>query len=781
VNPLSATSNSVKFQKTQVQSQLNYFITTGPNGYKTPTSISQRIPNQNLRGYTEGASFIIITHRDLLPAAQRLKTRREAGGPGNPDYLKTYIVECQSIYNEFSGGVLDAAAIRDFIKYAYDNWQQRPVYVLFLGDGDFDYKSILVQDPNWVPAFEISDPNLHQVLGYTTDDFYTQIIGNDPKPDIAHGRVTARSLEEANGYIDKIECYEDASYNGYWKNRCTFVADDGWTTSGDPEGSMHTDQCELLAEQHTPSVFEKAKLYLVAYPIVITSQGRRKPGVNIDIVKHVNAGSMMLHYTGHGSPDVWAHEYVYEKEVAISQMKNKCRYTFLSVASCDHTKFDNPVSQSGGEVIVMTPNKGAIGSLAATRPVYAGQNSVFVNTFYDKLMYPRDTLLLQTRFGKAVFLTKQEECCHSVNDLKYMLICDPTVRVQIPRFRSKIDSISGLSNDTMRALSRIKIYGSVTNPDSSLWASYNGKIFLKIFDVTRNIDIIDEYGIHFRYKLPGGIIFSGTQSVTNGRWSVEYIVPKDISYQNQNGKLIDYFYNSQADGSGEYTNFIVGGIDPFAPIDTIGPDIRVYLNTRNFRSGDIVNENFKLISDFFDESGINTTGTIGHKIEAVLDDNVNNKYDLTSFYNSDTTYKSGSLEYDFLNIPEGGHVMRLKAWDTYNNSSEVQINFNVSTYSSLKVLNIYNYPNPFKDNTTFTFQHNYPNAINVKIKIYTVAGRLIKEISQNNINDKFVTINWPGKDEDGEVLGNGIYIYKLIVQAADGSSVTNVGKVAVLK
>jgi hypothetical protein len=333
----------------------------------------------------------------------------------------------------------------------------------------------------------------------------------------------------------------------------------------------------------------------------------------------------------------------------------------------------------------------------------------------------------------------------------------------------------------MRALSRIRIYGSIMNPDSSFWADYNGKIFLKIFDVPRQISMTDEDGFFFGFKLPGGIIFSGTQRVVDGKWVVEFIVPKDISYLNQNGRLINYFYNNMADGSSLYENFFVGGIDPNASVDSIGPDIKLYLNTRNFRSGDVVNENFKLIADLYDESGINTTGTIGHKIEAVLDGSENNKYDLTAFYNSDTSYKSGSLEYDFSQISTGKHKLRLKAWDTYNNSSEAEIDFSVSTTGVLQVTNVFNYPNPFKDNTAFTFQHNYPDPINVKIKIYTVAGRLIKEIQQNNISDKFVMINWSGRDEDNETLGNGIYIYKLTVDAANGNSITTTGKLAVLK
>jgi hypothetical protein len=229
------------------------------------------------------------------------------------------------------------------------------------------------------------------------------------------------------------------------------------------------------------------------------------------------------------------------------------------------------------------------------------------------------------------------------------------------------------------------------------------------------------------------------------------------------------------------SSFIVGGIDPSAPVDTTGPLISLFINSRNFKNGDVVNENFKLLGDLYDESGINTTGTIGHKLEAVMDNNYNNKYDLTNFYNSDTTYKSGHFAYDFSGVPDGHHTIKVKAWDTYNNSSEASIDFIVSSYTSLHIMNIYNYPNPFRDRTSFTFQHNYPGNINVTIKIYTVSGRLIKELKQVSIPDKFVAIDWDGKDADGETLANGVYLYKVMVTSDDGSSQSSIGKMAVLK
>jgi hypothetical protein len=785
IQPIAVSASNVKFQKTEQGANLSRYFVVGQNGFKTPTSISTKVPNQNLRGFTDGADFIIITHKDFISVAERLKTRREQGGNSNPDYLKSIIVTTDQIYNEFSGGVLDVVAIRDYIAYAFYNWNIRPSFVCLLGDGSFDYKNIRSNQINYVPAWELTHPQIHQVYGLTTDDFFVNVVDGQnliDKPDLAIGRIPANSLAEGNNYIDKIIAYENGEFNGYWKNRMMFVADDERTTAPGCEGLFHLTQIETLAESFTPQYIDKIKVYLATYPTVITPQGRRKPQVNADIAKYWSEGVLNIHYTGHGSPDVWAHEYVLEKDNIISLINNKNRYPFVSIASCDMSKFDNPSNISAGELFMIANNKGAIGTFAASRPVYASSNAALMYVVFNNLYVPRDTLLLPKRFGTAIFNTKSQ-IAYTDNDAKYILMCDPTLRSQMPRFRSHIDSISGLAGDTMQALSKVKIFGSIIKPDSSLWSDYNGKLILKIYDVDRIAYTQEDCNppLVQSFRLNGGIIYSGIRTIQNGKWEAEFIVPKDISYMNLPARLINYFYNNQFDGAGINRSFIVGGINPNAPIDSVGPRISLFLNNRNFRSGDIVNENFKFIADLFDESGINTTGTIGHKLEAILDNNENNKYDLTSFYNSDTSYTAGTIEYDFTNVPIGKHTLKLKAWDTYNNSSEASIEFTVSTASALQVINVYNYPNPFSSNTSFTFQHNYPANINVKIKIYTVAGRLIKEIEKKDIIDKFVVIDWDGKDQDGETLGNGIYIYKLIVESVDGFSSTNLGKLAVLK
>jgi hypothetical protein len=286
-------------------------------------------------------------------------------------------------------------------------------------------------------------------------------------------------------------------------------------------------------------------------------------------------------------------------------------------------------------------------------------------------------------------------------------------------------------------------------------------------------------------NLQGGIIFRGQVSVTNGKFNSNFIVPKDISYENQNGKVVFLFYDNNADGLGFTSNIVVGGTDTTAVNDKTGPKIDIYFDDVTFKNSYLVNTNSKLIIKLSDPTGLNTTGTgIGHNIEGVLNDDINNPIDFTTYFTGDLDAggKSGQVNYQFNNLNEGNYKLQVKAWDVFNNFSIETTYFDVVSGNSLTVSDVYNYPNPFSGKTTFTFQQNLNKTFDVKIKIYTVAGRLIKVIDSYGVHDKYVTIEWDGKDQDGGLLANGVYFYKVILKSTDDSfSQSVIGKLAVVR
>ncbi|MBN1632546.1 MAG: type IX secretion system sortase PorU [Ignavibacteria bacterium] len=775
INPISFSGGVLRFQDNIEYNNPQRYISVSGENYKTPNLTPGKIPNQNLRGITQGASYIIITPTEFISAANRLKAYRETPGINK---LNTLVVDVNQIYNEFSCGVLDPVAIRNFIKHAYINWQEPPVYILFFGDGSYDFKNIYnFSVKNYLPTVQRSTEDINEIYSYPSDDFLADINenNNEPEPavpDFATGRLCINSINEANIAVDKIIDYENSITNASWKKKLMYVADDGWTTSSPngEEGSMHTDQCEVIAEIFTPKDFEKEKIYIVTYPTVITPQGRRKPGANVDIIKGWNDGRLVINYVGHGSTDLWAHEHVFVRDESIPQLTNKNKYPLLTIASCDLSRWDDPFLISAGEELVSIKDKGAISVVSSVRPVYSAPNAIFNNKLWEIFMFRKDTLNLPIRFGNAMYLTKNLIPNFSHNDAKFCLIGEPALRISIPQFFTRIDSINNTPyTDTayIKALQKIKISGSILRPDSTFWSDFNGEMDLKVFDVDKKIDIID-FSVHFIFTLDGGKIFSGKTNISNGKWHIEFIVPKDISYGSGSGKILAYFKDQINQGSGYNKRFVINGIDSNAAIDTTGPEITLFMDTRNFRSGDLVNQDTKIIADFYDESGINLTGTTGHKIDGIINDEENNKLDLTQYYNTTSGYQYGTLEYPLQNLIDGKYTLKVKAWDTYNNPSETEIIFQVKNNTALFVNNVTNYPNPFKENTSFIFQHNFDSPLSAEIKIYTVGGKLIKEISRNNLLDKNVIIEWDGRDADGDAIANGVYLYKIIIKTADG-------------
>lgn len=775
-NPILS-GGECKYLVNEISAERKKYFVLGNDKFKSIIN-SVEVPNSNLHGETTGAEFVIITHKNFIEAANRLKTYRESQAliP-----VSTIIIDVDKIYNEFSCGILDVAAIRDYLKYAYENWQIKPKYALLFGKGTYDYRNIEGYSDNFIPTYQ-TEQSLALLNSYVTDDFFFRVDGPDLRVDIAPGRIPVTTLTEANNIVSKIIRYENSSSKGPWRNNVTFVADDGLGRAGSNEGAEHTRPSEEISETIIPKHFDKRKIYSASYPDVITGQGRRKPEVNQEIINAINDGTLFMNFIGHGSPELWTHEVIFEKSVSLPQMKND-KYFFMCAATCDFGYFDIPNFQAAAEAMMFLPNTGSIAAFTSARLVFSWNNHILNRELVNQLfLSSRDTLNLPVRMGTAVFATKQSS--FTSNDQKYTLFGDPTMRLLMPQYNASVDSINGQnlsSNVQIKALSKTKIDGRILQSDNSTWSDYTGEAILTVFDSERDIYIEP---IRFTAKIPGGTIFKGRVSITNGNFSSDFVVPKDISYENKNGKIVLYFTNATSDGVGFTSNVIVGGTDTTTN-DGKGPEIEIFFDDVSFANSYLVGPTPNLIVKLFDETGLNTTGTgIGHKLEGILNENENNPLDFTKYFTGDLDAggRSGQVNYKFNPLEFGEYSLDVKAWDVFNNFSTQTAYFTVVNDGELVVREIYNYPNPFSGSTTFTFQQNLTNAIDVKIKVYTIAGRMIKEIERFNVLDKYVTIDWDGRDQDGDMIGNGAYLYKIIVKTVDGETSKSVtGKLAVIR
>jgi len=779
----SISGMQLRFRSIENGNSPSKYFAVGQNGYLTPSEVI-KIANQNLRGINPGGELIIISPKEFLTEANRLKSHKETRA-NKP--ISTVVVNVEEIYNEFSAGLLDVAAIRNFIKHAYTFWSVKPKYVLLFGDGHYDYRNIEGYGKNFIPVYE-TEESLYLIYSYPTDDFYGRIVGNDLYVDIAVGRIHIQSVEEAKAAVDKIIRYENNKDFGLWRNLITLVADDGKTTKGD-DGPIHTDQSETLARGTIPPAFETKKIYLIQYPTVETAGGRRKPDVNKEIINTFNNGTLVMNFIGHGNPEVWTHEYVFEKTITVPQLKNSIRLPFLSAATCDFGDYDKPANQSSMELLLTKSDGGIIAGFTASRAVWSNENAAINYLLFQSMFSYRFTNSTQPTIGDAYFNTKKFKI--SDNDQKYNLFGDPSIYLAAPQVVGSVDSINNQSTTSVieiKALHQATIVGSIRNSDGSIKSDFNGEALVTVYDSKRYQEVPEWYGWSGPgrgIELQGGIIYRGRVSVKNGLFRTNFIVPKDLSYENNNGKVSVYFFNNLSDGIA-YTEKIKVGSGEGSPItDLKGPEIKIYFDNDLSYGASLVSRSPLLIVKLEDESGINTTGLgIGHDIEAIINDDEINAIKLNEYFQGDLDAgnKKGEVRYRLSDLPLGKNKIKVTAWDVFNTKGETEMYFEVVGENQLVIKNVYNYPNPVKDETYFTFQHSYDQPVNVTIKIYSVSGRLIHKIERQNVLEKFVKIHWDGRDQDGDYLGNGVYLYKVIINSLDNTKSSEaLGKLAIIK
>ncbi|MEK9135842.1 MAG: C25 family cysteine peptidase, partial [Bacteroidota bacterium] len=251
VRRITGAVGTYMFRVQETVGQVSEYCATSPSAFKLPVAVV-KINNQNLHGDIAGADFIIVTSPEYRAAADRLKNYREQPQHGG---LSTVVVDVNQIYNEFGGGLPDVAAIRDYLKYAYDNWTRRPQFVLFFGQGSYDYKGKLGGRSSYVPTWQYSE-SLNGVDTYNSDDFFVK-FGTTDRPYLVTGRVNPRRASEADAFVTKLMRYEDNSARDTWKMRMLYVGDDSWTERGENEDTIHSRQAEALATFYTPNEFEQ--------------------------------------------------------------------------------------------------------------------------------------------------------------------------------------------------------------------------------------------------------------------------------------------------------------------------------------------------------------------------------------------------------------------------------------------------------------------------------------------------------------------------------------------
>ena len=704
------------------------------------------------------ADYIIITPSIFEAQAERIKTLREEQVPLD-EQLSVEVVFIEDIYNEFSAGTQDAAAIKHFLHYVYFNWESPTLrYVLFLGDTDYDFRNITGQSKMIIPSYQ--KDGYTDVSSYSTDDRFTHIASGewDRLPDIATGRLPAQNNDQLEIMIDKIISYELTPEPGIWRNTVTLVADDPLRPSRTRVEYEHIRDTEGLS-RIMPSSMHVNKVYLTEYPEVQdpNSPYIKKPKARDAFLQTLYDGTLMVNYLGHGSPTVWAQEEVFTSS-DLGLVKTGMRLPFWVAGTCDWAKYDDVNSSCVPEELMLMESNGAVGILSTTRKTYAVFNEILLSDFFD-FLFPELDAGRSLSVGDAVMMAKNITAGSDPNNEKYILFCDPAMRLASPVRKGQIESVSPSIMQAMGSVHYAGIADTILGADA--------RAAVTVFDtptpVTRSFyNSFNNTTGSISYVLPGKRIFRGLISVNDSDFSGSFTLPKDIKYSGTGGILrVQYWDQTGLDGSIFLDTLRFMGTDSTA-LDTEGPEILFISDNMVLLNGDHFSANDALEVEISDAQGINLTGVAGHGITLAIDGDWENALEVTELFEYDLDHSDiGRLSAYLSEIPPGEHLVSAKAWDSQNNPSEASVRLDFFAANDFRIYDLFNFPNPMGDQTDVTYMLSHP--ADIQYAIYTLAGRKIVSDAEGFQNQGFNSFPWDGRDRFGNQLANGVYI--LVIEA----------------
>lgn len=749
------------------------------------SSVSGSVNNQNLHRLNN-IDLVIIT-----PASFKAQATRLAKAHEQYDHITTAVVTDEEVYNEFSSGTPDASAYRWIMKMLYDRGTgavHKPSNLLLFGDGTFDNRQLLVPSGGTISTGGAAILLTYQAINsteetkaYATDDYFGYMNDAEGEVDtlgsmeIGVGRLPINSTEEAENVVNKLIAYMTEGRYGNWKNQILFLADDG-------DKGLHIQVADEGAEQvrsKNPD-FVVNKIYLDAYQQETTASGENYPLAKNRLSNLLNSGVLFMDYSGHGGYNAITNESMLDLR-SIRAMRNT-NQAFWMFATCSFAHFDSG-KRSAAEEAVLNAKGGAIGVLSACRTVFASQNKMINTSFCDTLFSHKNAFTYESTLGEACKNAKNKVGLGDENKLSYILLGDPALRIAYPtEFNVQTTSCS----DTIRALTTHNVKGQIVDSTNTLQSWFNGKVHVTIYDkiqevVTRDNDTPrDEDKVTSKYNDYPNIIFRGEINVKNGQFEFLFVAPKDIRYNYGLGRMVYYAYDidNKAEAVGHYEKMYIGGSSTVAIEDTIGPDIRMYLNNPAFADYGMTHENPHFYAQLEDENGINTVGSgVGHDLLLIIDGEPKQTYVLNDYFsNTDGDYRKGSVNYKMATLSEGNHVMTLRAWDLFNNSSTETLHFSVVNGMETNIFSVTTYPNPVHLDGVVNMRIEYDrpdDLVQADIYILNFSGQVVWHNSREGARD----IQW-NVSEMG--ITPGIYSYRVQLKTEETTAVSRMGKLIVI-
>ena len=731
----------------------------------------KEISNSNILNHSN-PDLVIITNELFIENANTIKKLRE-----EKDNLDVEVVLVNSIFNQFSSGSQDVSAIRNYIKYVYNSSSEKLKYILLFGDCSYDFKDRVPNNTNYLPIYQ-SYNSINNIYSFSSDDYYGFLDDDEGEwfennsgdhfLDVGIGRISSKNKDEANAYVEKLLRYSKRkNLIGDWKNDIYLVADDGDNNVHQNDAEQHFN---LLNNENKN--FNINKIYLDYYKQELVDGIKSSPETKLLLDQAINKGSLILNYVGHGNEFLWTEEKILN-ENSIYSWKNRMKLPLFITATCEFGKFDDPLITSGGEMLLNKIDGGAIALLTTTRPVFSKSNFKLNNQFYKHVFKKVDGKY--QRLGDIFKNTKNNSLSGPINR-NFAFLGDPSMKLAYPSYNLILES-----PDTIKALGKVMINGYISNLNEDKVDGFNGDLYVDIFDKISLKKTLGDESDSFTFYEWDNKIFKGLVEVKNGNFSFEFIVPKNIEYQYGEGRMTFFATDTSSFLDASSSNdYIIGGTSNGYIEDLVPPTIDIFIDNYDFISGNSVSKDPLLIVDLYDFSGINITEKNSFQtMRAVLDDSVEIKLN-DYFITNKNKFKEGVVRYPLTGLKIGKHIIKIIVSDSYNNLSSKSVVFVIDDSNLFNIYNFMNYPNPFYDQTTFSFDHDdAEKPLLINLEIIDLRGNLLYKYEElvEYSNSHIDGIKWDGRDMNNNLLPQGIYIYKLHVKNLyDNSSITTFNK-----
>jgi hypothetical protein len=728
--------------------------------------VLERVTVEPLREAVGTADYLVIYPPEFQAAAERLAALRNRMLPGLDDPV-ALAVSTADVYANFSGGQKDWRAIRQFLRWHFQTHGQRLRWVCLLGDASTDHHNNFGYTPgtnlmDWIPADLVDSfpralfPN--DIFGpFVTDD---SLVSLDPDPveslltdapDLGVGRIPANSVSQAMALVERIERYVSETPEGAWRNRTVIAADDQRYGGVDPawRNDAHTIQAEVLSSTYFAPTIEQSKIYMLEYPLV----GIYKPDARRDLLAELNAGTTLFYYVGHGAATTLADEHLFQISDIAGLNNGDRRFVFIAF-SCDVGVYADPNTQCMAEEFLLASQGGGIASIAASWVSTTNANDPLSSAFFEEY-FPQYQVSEGSSLGEALTQAKVQMWDEGVslfrNSRRYNLIGDPALR--LPNPVGRLGFAEGASDSLLTGRLHQLV---IDDQDGVLDLGAQPTYEVRVHEPTIERSFVNFRGEEHFYRSVPNTVYRGHGAFEGLDTTVPFVAPRFLREGD------DATFRFIVDDGSDLESIAVAQI-PALQVqasgagDVTGPSVSLAFPGGRIRvqPGDL------LQADLADTNGINILST--NPANSVL-----LEFDRSGIYNNvsgDVVFEPGSYTRASLSTPVpldlelGEHLVVMTASDMFGNVGSDTLGFTLEAAGIDAMRQATVFPNPTAGPCRLVCDLSGPMTLHWDI--YTVSGRRIRRVEGDFSAAGPATLEWDGRDHEGDNIANGVYLYVL--------------------